>query len=200
MSSSSSYYQGRPELMAIIPYFKDPTTGLAFPQLSHYLFLQNRRAYSKRANPNFSSSFSFSFSSFSLPCSPTMASSSRRSAGKRKGALAGEGDLPVIGEATAAPRGRGDDGGSSSSSSGPLESLEEVLGRLTVDPWYRSSERFPSVLVTHGWLSEKMPRQMWPGFLPSERSETCKYKGKRFWPYLLFLISSALGLLVGKLG
>uniref|UniRef100_A0A2N9ETN5 Aminotransferase-like plant mobile domain-containing protein n=1 Tax=Fagus sylvatica TaxID=28930 RepID=A0A2N9ETN5_FAGSY len=122
-----------------------------------------------------------------------MASSSKRSAGKRKGALAGEGDPPVTGEATAAPRGRGDDGSSSSSSSGPLESLEEVLGRLTVDPWYRSSERFPSVLVTHGWLSEKMPWQMWPGFLPSERSETCKYKGRRFRPPVYFIPSLSQG-------
>jgi hypothetical protein len=38
MSGSSSYYQGRPKLMAIIPYFKDPTTRLASLQLSHYLF------------------------------------------------------------------------------------------------------------------------------------------------------------------
>ena len=41
MSGNSSYYQRQPELMAIIPYFKDLTTGLAFPQLSHYLLFQN---------------------------------------------------------------------------------------------------------------------------------------------------------------
>ena len=55
-------------------------------------------------------------------------------------------DPPVTGEA-AVPEDRensGDDG-SSSSGSGPPESLEEVLSRPTVDPWYRSSERFPSI-------------------------------------------------------
>ncbi len=144
MSGSSSYYQGQPKLMAIIPYFKDPTIGLASPQLSHYLLFQNQRAYSEQANPSFSSSFSFSFSCFSLSCSPTMAYSSRRSTRRHRGAIVGEGDLPITGE-VAAPRGRGDSGGSSSSGSGSLEPLEKVLGRPTVDPWYRSSERFPSV-------------------------------------------------------
>ncbi len=62
------------------------------------------------------------------------------------GTFSGEGGPPVGAEA-AAPRGLGDNGDSSSSSSGSPESLEEVLGRPTIDPWYRSGERFPSVPV-----------------------------------------------------
>ncbi len=73
-----------------------------------------------------------------------MAFSSRRSARRHRGTLAGEGDLPVTGEATT-PGGRGDNGGNSSSCSESLEPLEEVLGRHTIDPWHKSSERFPSV-------------------------------------------------------
>jgi hypothetical protein len=127
MSSSNSYYQGRPELMVIIPYFKDPPTGLASPQLSHYLFFQNQRTYSEQANPSPSSSFSFSFSSFSLPCTSIMASSSQRSARRHRGTLSDEGDPLITDEATV-PRGRGDDGGGSSSDSESPEPLEEVLG------------------------------------------------------------------------
>jgi hypothetical protein len=73
-----------------------------------------------------------------------MAFSSRRSARRHRGTLAGEGDLPVTDEATT-PGGRGDNGGNSSSCSESLEPLEEVLGRHTIDPWHKSSERFPSV-------------------------------------------------------
>ncbi len=73
-----------------------------------------------------------------------MASSLRRLVRKRGGTLAGEGDPPIIG-APAVPRDRGDDGSGSSSGSESLEPLKEVLGRPMVDPWYRSSERFPSV-------------------------------------------------------
>ena len=75
-----------------------------------------------------------------------MASSLRRSMRKRGGTLAGEGDPLIIG-ALVVPRDRGDDGNGSSSGSESLEPLEEVLGRPMVDPWYRSSERFPSVLA-----------------------------------------------------
>ena len=73
-----------------------------------------------------------------------MASSSRRSARRRRGTLAGEGDPPITGKATA-PGGRGDNSGNSSSDSESPEPFEEVLGRHTVDPWYRSNERFPSI-------------------------------------------------------
>ena len=65
---------------------------------------------------------------------------------RRRGTLSGERDPPVIGEA-AVPEDRENsgDGGSSSFGSEPIGHIEEVLGRPTVDPWYRSSERFPSV-------------------------------------------------------
>ena len=75
-----------------------------------------------------------------------MASSSRRSTKGRGGTFFDEGGPPVTGEAMA-PRGLGDNGDSSSFGSGSPESLKEVLGRPTVDPWYRSGERFPSVPV-----------------------------------------------------
>ena len=75
-----------------------------------------------------------------------MASSSRRSAKGHGGTFSDEGGPPVTGGA-AAPRGLEDNGDSSSSGSRSPESLEKVLGRPTVDPWYRSGERFPSVSV-----------------------------------------------------
>jgi hypothetical protein len=69
-----------------------------------------------------------------------------------------EGDPPIFGKATT-PRGGEDDGNSSSSGSEPMESVEEVFGRPTVDPWYKSSDRFPSMpmnsqplLVDWEWL------------------------------------------------
>ena len=73
-----------------------------------------------------------------------MASSSRKSARKRKKILFGERD-PLISGKAAMPREGDDDGGDSSSSSEPTGSVEDVLGRPTVDPWYKSSDRFPSV-------------------------------------------------------
>ena len=87
-----------------------------------------------------------------------MTSSSRRSARNRGGTLANEGDPSITGTPTA-PRDRGDDDGGSSSASGSLEPLEEVLGWPMVDPWYRSGEWFPSIsanlqppLVDWEWL------------------------------------------------
>ena len=74
-----------------------------------------------------------------------MSSSSQRSIRNRGGTLVGEGDPPITG-APAVPRDRGDDGGGSSSGSGSPEPLEEVLGHPMVDLWYRSGERFPSIL------------------------------------------------------
>ena len=75
-----------------------------------------------------------------------MASSSRRLTKGRGETFFSEGGPPVTGEATA-PRGLGDNDDSSNSGSRLPESLKEVLGRPTVDPWYRSGERFPSVQV-----------------------------------------------------
>jgi hypothetical protein len=75
-----------------------------------------------------------------------MAFSSRRSTKGRGGTFFGKRGPPVTGEA-AAPRGLGDNDDSSNSGSRLPKSLEEVLGRPTVDPWYRSDERFPSVPV-----------------------------------------------------
>ncbi len=87
-----------------------------------------------------------------------MASSSRKSARKRKETFLGERDPPISGEAVT-PRGGDDDDGDSSSGSEPTGSVEDVLGRPTVDPWYKSSDRFPSVpvdpqppLVDREWL------------------------------------------------
>ncbi len=73
-----------------------------------------------------------------------MTSSSRRSTRGRGGTFSDEGGPLVVGEA-AVLRGLGDNDDSSSSGLGSPESLEVVLGRPTIDPWYRSGERFPSV-------------------------------------------------------
>ena len=75
-----------------------------------------------------------------------MASSLRRSTKGRGWTFFGEGSPSVVGEA-ATPRVSGDNVDSSSSGSGVLESLEDVLGRPIIDPWYRSGERFPSIPV-----------------------------------------------------
>ena len=61
-------------------------------------------------------------------------------------AFSGEKGPPVTGEAVA-PGDLGDNGDSFSSGSRLPESLEEVLDRPTIDPWYRSVERFLSVPV-----------------------------------------------------
>ena len=73
-----------------------------------------------------------------------MAYSSRRSTRKRRETFFGEGNPPIFGEA-AMPRGSEDGDGSSNPSSEPTGPVEEVLGRPTVDPWYKSNERFPSI-------------------------------------------------------
>ena len=132
--------------MAIIPHFNGSTTWLTSPHSAVSYFSQRQKVYSAQTTSNLSSSFSFSFSSSSFPCSPSMASSSQRSTKGRGGTFSGEGGPPVGGEAVA-PRGLRDNGDSSSSSSGSPESLEEVLGRPTIDPWYRSGERVPSAPV-----------------------------------------------------
>uniref|UniRef100_A0A2N9ED66 Aminotransferase-like plant mobile domain-containing protein n=1 Tax=Fagus sylvatica TaxID=28930 RepID=A0A2N9ED66_FAGSY len=76
-----------------------------------------------------------------------MASSSSRSTRGRGETSSGEGGPSVAGKAMV-PRDSGDNGGSSSSDLGSLEPLGDILGRPTVDPWYRSGERFPSVPVS----------------------------------------------------
>ena len=137
-------FKGQPKLMTIIPHFNGSTTLLTSPHSAVSYFSQRQEVYSVQTTPNLSFSFSFSFSSSSFPCSLSMTSSSKRSTRGRGGTFSGEGGLSVTGEAMV-PRGSEDSGNSSSSGSGSPESLEEVLGRPTVDPWYRSGERFPSV-------------------------------------------------------
>jgi hypothetical protein len=142
----ASTFKGQPELMTIIPHFNGSTTWLTSPHSAVSYFSQRQKVYSAQTTPNLSSSFSFSFSSSSFPCSLSMASSSRRSTKGRGRAFSGEEGPPVTGEVVA-PRDLGDNGDSSNSNSRLPESLEDVLGRPTIDPWYRSGERFPSVPV-----------------------------------------------------
>uniref|UniRef100_A0A2N9G9C9 Aminotransferase-like plant mobile domain-containing protein n=1 Tax=Fagus sylvatica TaxID=28930 RepID=A0A2N9G9C9_FAGSY len=73
-----------------------------------------------------------------------MASSSKRSTRGRGGTFFGKGGPSVVGEA-AAPRGSKDNSNSSGFGLGSPEPLGDILGRPTIDPWYRSGERFPSV-------------------------------------------------------
>jgi hypothetical protein len=73
-----------------------------------------------------------------------MASSSRKSTKGRVGTFSGKGGHFVASK-VAAPRGSGDNSDSSSSGLGSPEPLGDILGRPTIDPWYRSGERFASI-------------------------------------------------------
>jgi hypothetical protein len=139
-------FKGLPELMAIIPHFNGSTTWLTSLLLSRYSFSRKDRGHIwyKQALQASSSSFSFSFSSSSLPCLPLMASSSKKSTKGRGGTFSGKGGPSVAGK-VAAPRGSKDNGGSSSFGLGSPEPLGDILGRPTIDPWYRNGERFPSI-------------------------------------------------------
>uniref|UniRef100_A0A2N9FCF1 Aminotransferase-like plant mobile domain-containing protein n=1 Tax=Fagus sylvatica TaxID=28930 RepID=A0A2N9FCF1_FAGSY len=67
-----------------------------------------------------------------------MASSSKKPVKGRGGSSAGKGGVKT-------PRGPEDEGSSSESVLGSPEPHGDILGRPILDPWYRSSERFPSV-------------------------------------------------------
>ena len=71
-----------------------------------------------------------------------MTSSSKRSIRGRGGTFSDEGGPSTAGGTA---RGSEDNSGSSGSVLGSPEPLGDMLGRLTVDAWYRSGERFPSV-------------------------------------------------------
>uniref|UniRef100_A0A2N9GXZ3 Aminotransferase-like plant mobile domain-containing protein n=2 Tax=Fagus sylvatica TaxID=28930 RepID=A0A2N9GXZ3_FAGSY len=73
-----------------------------------------------------------------------MASSSKKPAKGRGGSSSGKGGSSIAGGART-PRDPEDNGSSSDSVLGSPESHGDILGRPTVDPWYRSGERFPSV-------------------------------------------------------
>uniref|UniRef100_A0A2N9IMU7 Aminotransferase-like plant mobile domain-containing protein n=1 Tax=Fagus sylvatica TaxID=28930 RepID=A0A2N9IMU7_FAGSY len=60
----------------------------------------------------------------------------------RGGSSSGKGGSPG---GARVPRGSGDDSSGSDSILGSPEPHGDILGRPTVDPWYRSGERFPSV-------------------------------------------------------
>jgi hypothetical protein len=133
--------------MAIIPHFNGPTTWLT-SLINQPLFIFLRRQRTHLVQTSFSSSsssFSFSFSSSSsLLCSLLMASSSRRSTRGRRGTFSGEGGSSVASKA-AASRGSEDHSDSSSSDLRSPKTLGDILGQPTIDPWYKSGERFPSV-------------------------------------------------------
>ena len=73
-----------------------------------------------------------------------MASSSRRST-RRRGAFFSNEKGPAVADEAAAPKGLEDNNDSLGSGLGSPEPLGDILGRPTIDPWYRSGERFPSV-------------------------------------------------------
>ena len=75
-----------------------------------------------------------------------MASSSRRSTRGRGGTFSSEGGPSTAGRGSA--RDSKDNGDSSDSVLGSSEPHGDILGQPTVDPWYRSGERFPSVPVS----------------------------------------------------
>ena len=67
-----------------------------------------------------------------------MASSSKNPVKGRGGSSTDKGGVRT-------PRGPEDDGSSSESIFGSPEPHGDILGRPILDPWYRSSERFPSI-------------------------------------------------------
>ena len=71
-----------------------------------------------------------------------MASSSKKKMKGRGGSSLGKGGSS---SGARTPRGSGSDSNSSDSILGSLEPHGDILGRPTVDPWYRGGERFPSV-------------------------------------------------------
>uniref|UniRef100_A0A2N9IL65 Aminotransferase-like plant mobile domain-containing protein n=1 Tax=Fagus sylvatica TaxID=28930 RepID=A0A2N9IL65_FAGSY len=77
-----------------------------------------------------------------------MATSSRKSTKGRGGTFSSKGGHSVTGK-VAASRGSEDNGDSSSFGLGSSEPLGDILGRPTIDPWYRNGERFPSVPGDH---------------------------------------------------
>ena len=72
-----------------------------------------------------------------------MVSSSTRPMRGRGGTSSSKGGHSVAGGTTT--RGSEDNSGCSDSVLGSPEPLGDILGQPTVDPWYRSAERFPSV-------------------------------------------------------
>ena len=73
-----------------------------------------------------------------------MVSSSKKPVKGRGGSSSSKGGPSVAG-GVRTPRGPEDDGSSSDSVLGSPEPHGDILGRPILDPWYRSSERFPSV-------------------------------------------------------
>jgi hypothetical protein len=71
-----------------------------------------------------------------------MASSPKKKMKGRGGSSSGKGGSPG---GARMPRGSGDNSSGSDSILGSPEPHDDILGRPTVDPWYRSGERFPSV-------------------------------------------------------
>jgi hypothetical protein len=75
-----------------------------------------------------------------------MDSSSRRSTRGRGGTFSSKGGPSTAGRGSA--RGSEDNGDNSDSVLGSPEPHGDILGRPTIDPWYRSGERFPSIPVS----------------------------------------------------
>uniref|UniRef100_A0A2N9GS51 Aminotransferase-like plant mobile domain-containing protein n=1 Tax=Fagus sylvatica TaxID=28930 RepID=A0A2N9GS51_FAGSY len=73
-----------------------------------------------------------------------MASSLKKPTKGRGGSSSSKGGSSIAGGARM-PRDPGDNGSSSDSVLGSPKSHGDILGRPTVDPWYRSGERFPSI-------------------------------------------------------
>ena len=147
-------FKGQLELMAAISYLNDPTTQLTPSLLSRYPY---SREVESSLDINifkpfffflllFFFFFFFSFLSSSLLCLPSMTSSSKRTRRGRGGTFSSEGGSSVA--CGAAVRVAEDSSDSSGSGSRSPEPLGDILGRPTVDPWYRSGERFPSVPVS----------------------------------------------------
>ena len=128
-----------------------------------------------------------------------MASSSKKSAKERGGSSSGKGG-PSIAGGTATPRGSEDNSSSSDSVLGSPKPLGDILGRPTVDPWYKGSERFPSVLADWEWLVMRENAAVDAAWTQiSGRSETYKYRGTRCLLCLSSSISSVQGLLSGRI-
>uniref|UniRef100_A0A2N9I2V0 Aminotransferase-like plant mobile domain-containing protein n=1 Tax=Fagus sylvatica TaxID=28930 RepID=A0A2N9I2V0_FAGSY len=140
-------FKGQPELMAAIPSLNDPTTQ-PIPSITQPFPIFPRGKKSIGHNH---------IQAFLLPSHflLLLSSSSRVSCLLSNGVIFKEEnerdvvavlqakEVPLVGARV--PRGSEDGSSGSDSVLGSPEPHGDVLGRPTVDPWYRSSERFPSV-------------------------------------------------------
>ena len=142
-------FKGQPELMAAIPHLNGPTTQLATTLTQPFPIFPRGREFIRHKHiqafllPSPSLFLLLLFPFFLSSLLPSMASSLKRTRRGSGGTFSGEGGSSVA--RGAAARAAEDSGDSSGLGSRSPETLGDILGQPTIDPWYRNGERFPSV-------------------------------------------------------